>query len=47
MEKKKQEMIAAAQARAEERKKQEMKETAIRNIAEGKVPGDAAAKKEE
>ncbi len=47
VEKKKQEMIAAAQARAEERKKQEMKETAIRNIAEGKVPGDAAAKKEE
>ncbi|MCR5649813.1 MAG: hypothetical protein K6F86_01360 [Lachnospiraceae bacterium] len=38
VEKKKQEMIAAAQARAEERKKKEMKETAIRNIAEGKVP---------
>ncbi len=38
VEKKKQEMIAAAEARAEERKKQEMKEQAIKNIAEGKVP---------
>ena len=37
IEAKKQEMIAAAEARAEERKKQEMKEQAIKNIAEGKV----------
>jgi len=37
VEKKKQEMIAAAEARAEERRKQEMKETAIKNMTgEGK-----------
>ena len=37
VEAKKQELIAAAEARAEERKKQELKEQAIKNMTEGKA----------
>ncbi|MBO6112795.1 MAG: hypothetical protein J6P45_07080 [Lachnospiraceae bacterium] len=37
VEAKKQEMIAAAEARAEERRKQEMKEQAIKNMTQGKA----------